>query len=75
MWLCHSESSDLLWEVRTQTCYADQAVRKWSESHKDSTEMPYAVPYVLRYDEDTKRPVQDYDNLPTREEFFKERDQ
>jgi hypothetical protein len=71
VWLCHSEDSNLLWEVRTQVCYAQKEVQSWSEKNKDSRDLPYAVPYVLKYD-DNGRPVHDYENLPGRRDFFSE---
>ena len=70
VWLCHSDNSDLLWEVKTQTCYADKAVKEWSENNPKSKDSPYAVPYMLTFVDG--KPVQDYENLPTRKDFFEE---
>lgn len=71
IWLCHSENSELLWEVQTTNCYANNALKDWHKNHAESKENPYAVPYVLTYE--GRRPVPDYKNLPTRKQFFEER--
>lgn len=77
-WLCHSEQQDLQWEVRTQTCYAAKELDKWREKESkkkgkdkrpDAGLNPYVVPYVLKYGEDSQ-PVKDFENLPSRREFF-----
>lgn len=79
-WLCHSEDSNLQWKPKTQTCYAAKALGEYRETLSKKNkgkqtpgEQPYVVPFVLKFDEDGD-PVEDYENLPTREDFFKEKE-
>jgi len=70
LWLCRNP--DVFWEVRTDLCAAEKEIESW---HKKQTKEkpgvhPRTVPYVLSSDE---RGVMspDYDNLPSRADFFK----
>jgi ribosomal protein S27AE len=76
VWLCRHEDSDLQWEVRTSVCKSDKAVNQWvSRNRKDKGlsdgETAYAVPFMLRFEDDGITPIEDFDNLPTREDFYK----
>ena len=76
LWLCRSENPDLLFEVSTSVCNGKVALEKWHEEDgkkkkKEKGVIPSAVPYVLRWED--KQPVKDYDHLPTRTDFYEER--
>lgn len=79
-WLCHSEDSNLAWSVKTQVCYAAKTLgehreeaSKKNKGKQSPGEQMYVVPFTLKYDEDGN-PEEDYENLPTREAFFKEKE-
>lgn len=76
VWLCHNDDENLQWEVRSSVCRSERSVKKWVETNRKKDgllpgENPYAVPYLLRYTEGEIAPEQDYDNLPTREDYYK----
>lgn len=72
IWLCHSDNSDLQWDVETSICYAENTLKEWHKNHADAKDSPYAVPYVITYE--GREVVKDFKNLPTRKQFFEERD-
>lgn len=74
-WLCRHDDDDLQWEIRTSVCRSELAVTKWMNLNrkkgKKDGENVYAVPYMLRYEEGKMEPIQDFDKLSTREDFYK----
>lgn len=76
VWLCRNDDENLQFEVRTSVCRSERAVKKWVETNRKKDglnpgENPYAVPYYLRYTEGVIAPEQDYNTLPTREDYYK----
>lgn len=80
IWLCHSDDPNIQWSVKSNTCYATKALREWQDAQNKSKgknskpkhgQQPYVVPFVLKYE--NGKPVEDYESLPTREEFFKQK--
>jgi len=75
VWLCRNE--DVLWAVETDMCNADQTLEKWRESKTDSKGKstikpgvhPFVKPFVQVFDE-SGEPSEDFENLPSRREFF-----
>lgn len=75
VWLCHSEDPSIQWDIQTQVCYASKALQEWSERQskkkkKTHGQQPVPVPYRLKFDE-KGTPDKDFEDLPSREEFFK----
>lgn len=75
IWLCRHKDTDLQWEIRTSVCNSDKAVSRWMKTNrKDGVkdgENVYAVPFYLRFEDDGITPIEDYEHLPTREEFYR----
>jgi len=75
VWLCRHDDENLQWDVRFSTCSSEKATEAWVKANRKKGlkpgEKPYAVPFYLRYEEDGVTPIEDYDNLPTREDFYK----
>jgi hypothetical protein len=65
LWICRSSNRQLQFSVRTDTCYATAAVKKWQNSSRGKKlkdgEYPYVVPFTI-----------DKSPLPTRLEYLKE---
>ena len=77
-WLCRHQDENLQWEVRTSVCSSEKSVKNWVNTNRKKDglkpgENAYAVAYYLRYKDDNPAPTQDFDNLPSREDFYKAR--